>query len=643
MAKLDLKIFKLNRLKFEELYEDCQKYLQRVYNMTDDRFTESSAFGQLLSVILHLGRMILFFIEDSITSLKISSSYRPSDIKALAGLTGHNSARPVAARAAARIVYKETGNQDISSQNPPTCYIPNKVVAMNALNGLQYVVLFNSDAASLSLVPGNYVPCYIIQGAIKTQMATGTGYPLQSYAFAERNYSECDEYFVNVYVNGELWPKVNSLLDLGFDQKGVIVKSNMVGTNGGISLFFGNGTYGAIPPSASTIICEYLSTDGIVGNISKEMCNSREDAFQLTGTGYLAESSEPVNLNENFSLQLTTDCIFGTESEDVNLTQQIAPHVSRSFVLANETNYKYFFARMNMFSTIEVIKGYATKEANSVARVLLEKTQNDYNAALRDWKDAIAQFGENSVEATHLYQKAKNLMDAVNKAANKVADTDMNDNTVYILLIPDITKRMSSAVNYFTCPENLFTLSSTEQANLIQMIEDSGQKIITMENRIIDPKKARFSINANVKIWEGYNKESVYANSLAVLSDYFITNTRKDMIPVSDITALLEGVEGIDSVKVWFDADVNNQNVYGQTGFYGIDSFGDVVLTRNYTGSGGVNKQIRDILPLFRGGFTSPSGVEYSAIQSNEHSSAFNLNVVSYTQNTKLSLDNPLN
>ena len=642
MAKFDLKIFKLNRLKFNELYEDCQRYLQAMYNVTDDRFTESSAFGQLLQVILHLGRMILFYIEDSITSLKMNTSYRPSDIKGLAGLTGHNAARPISARAAAKLIYNDTGNQNISSQNVSTCYIPNKVVVMNSINGLQYVILFNSDAASINMIAGNSVPCYIIQGSMKTQMATGTGMVLQSYAFAERNYSECDEYFVNVYVNGELWPKVDSLFDLGFQQKGVIVKSNMVGTNGGISLFFGNGTYGAVPPESSTIICEYLSSDGIVGNISKEMCNSRPDTFQLSGTGYLAETGEPINLNENFTLQLTTDCIFGTESEDVNLTQRLAPHVSRAFVLANETNYKYFFARMNMFSTIEVVKGYASKESNSVARVLLEKTQNDYNAALRDWKDAIAQYGENSNEARNLYQKARNLLDAVNSAANRVADTDMNDNTVYILLIPDITKRMSSAVNYFTCPESLFTLTSTEQSNLIHMIEDSGQKIITMENRIISPKIARFAINANVKIWEGYSKETVYASALSALSDYFINNTRKDIMPVSDITALLEGVEGIDSVKVWFDADVNNQSVYGKQGYYGIDDFGDVVLTRNYIGNGGLSKQIRDILPLFRGGFTSPSGVEYSSVQSNDYSSAFNLNVISYTQNTKLSTDNPL-
>lgn len=175
------------------------------------------------------------------------------------------------------------------------------------------------------------------------------------------------------------------------------------------------------------------------------------------------------------------------------------------------------------------------------------------------------------------------------------------------------------------------------------MIENSGQKIITMENRFLEPKIARFCINASMKIWEGYDKQSVYTDSLTKISNYLINRTRKDIIPVSDITAILEQVEGIDSVKVWFDADVDNALVYGVSDYYGIDEYGDVVLTRTYTNQTGNTRQVRDILPLFRGGFVSPSGTEYSENQSVEHLSAFNLSVSSYTQNTKLSMTNPIN
>jgi hypothetical protein len=69
---------------------------------------------------------------------------------------------------------------------------------------------------------------------------------------------------------------------------------------------------------------------------------------------------------------------------------------------------------------------------------------------------------------------------------------------------------------------------------------------------------------------------------LNALSNYFIYFNRKDIIPISDIVALFEKIDGIDSVKVWFDADVENETVYSERGFYGIDEYGDILLTRSY-------------------------------------------------------------
>jgi hypothetical protein len=71
-------------------------------------------------------------------------------------------------------------------------------------------------------------------------------------------------------------------------------------------------------------------------------------------------------LKDNFKIRLTTDLIFGTNGEDLALTQLIAPHVSRSYVLASQTNYEYFFKRMNMFSDIEIFRGSYTVNGVSV-------------------------------------------------------------------------------------------------------------------------------------------------------------------------------------------------------------------------------------------------------------------------------------
>lgn len=552
MAQFDnLKIFKLNRIRYQELIEDAINYVKQTYRASNQSFTMASPFAQLLSVMMHLGRMILYYIEDSVTSLNIRTASRPDNIRGLAQLTGHQAARPASARAAARLYVLNTGNEDLSGK---VVYIPNKTALQSTINGMSYIMLLGADTGRITMDAGNYIDCNLVQGVMKYQRATSNGQPLQSYNFTERNYREIEQYFLNIYVNNEPWTIVSHLEDLSYDQKGVVVRS---GITSGIDVFFGNGVYGKIPDEGAVILVEYIVSDGIGGNLDMDYVNNTSDAWRFTSQALLEDNSE-VSINDNFSLRLQTDIIFGAQSEDITMTQLLAPHASRAMVLANETNYKYFLMRTGQFSTVEVIKGYASQEANAQAQVSYQMAQDEYYTAYNKWQAVAASDGESSSAAQQASQVVQQKLSNMQIAARRVDDTDMPDNSVYLLLIPDIRKRISSSDNYFTCNESLFTLSDDEQYNILQMIEDSGQKIITMENRILEPKMPRFSINADVKLWEGYNKDSVYAACLKAVSDYLLQQTRKDMIPLSDLTAVLEGIDGIDSVRVWFDADVNN-------------------------------------------------------------------------------------
>lgn len=611
------KIFSLNRLKFSELYQDALKYIKSAYASAGQEFTPASPFGQLLTVLIHLGRMIFYYIEDSISGLNIRTAYRPDQVKGLAMLAGHDAARPISARGAARIYYYDTGNNDL---NGKTCYIPNKAKLVSKLNGYKYVLLFGAESGKITMQSGNYLNATIVQGEIKLQYVTGSGRPLQSYNFAERNFQEVDQYYVNVYVNGEPWEIVKSIQDLGFNQKGCVVRT---GINSGLDVFFGNGSMGAIPPMGSYIVCEYIVTDGENGNLTKDYVNA-DNYWQIISDGILADGSS-IKLQGNFKIQLTTDIIFGSAAEDTALTQLIAPHVSRSFVLANEVNYKYFFKRMNMFSDIEIIRGSYSVNGTSVMQLAYDQANRDYNNAVLNYNDAIILSGEGSDEVQAAYKEVQNKLAIRNYAATKLSDNTSQDNTVYILLIPDINKRLSSGQNYFTCDESLFYLSKDEQENMINLINASGQRIITVENRIIQPKVARFAVNVEAKIWDNYEEQDVYSAGLQKLSEYFLQYNRKDIIPVSDIVSIFENdVEGIDSVRVWFEADSKNEELYGIRD-YGIDQFGDIKLTRRVVDHNGQYMEVHDMLPLVRGGFISPDGVEYSASQTFDGISAFNI------------------
>ena len=248
----------------------------------------------------------------------------------------------------------------------------------------------------------NYLDAAIVQGEVKIQRATGTGESLQSFNFSERNYSVPDDFFVNVDVNNEQWPAVNSLIDLGYQQKGFIVRT---GITGGIDVFFGNNAMGAVPPEGSIIMVEYLVSDGASANISQDYENS-DNFWEFSGTGFLQDGT-PVDLNSNFQVRLKTDVIFGTAAEDVNLTQLIAPHASRSFVLATEVNYRYFFRRMNMFSDIEIIQGTSNRTGLTVLNLANQQALVAYQNALDEYNELLAQ----PIKNPQAIDEAKALLD----------------------------------------------------------------------------------------------------------------------------------------------------------------------------------------------------------------------------------------
>lgn len=640
-----IKIFKLNRLRFDELWNDAVSYIKTTYKAVGQAFTPAAPFGQLLQVILHLGRMIFYYIEDSITGLNIRTAYRPDQIRGLAALTGHVACRPISARGAITIKYApNTADSDIAGQ---ICYIPNKVQLKSKINGSTYTVLFGADNAKITMQSMNYIDAVIVNGEIKIQKATGTGEPFQSYNFSERNYTQPDDFFVNVYVNNEAWPQVASLIDLGYQQKGCIVRT---GVTGGIDVFFGNNAMGLCPPEGSIIMVEYLVSDGNSANISADYENT-DDFWEFDGEGYLQDGT-PVNLNNNFQVRLKTDVIFGTAAEDVNLTQLIAPHMSRSFVLATETNYKYFFRRMNMFSDISVIQGTSNRTGLTVLNLAHSQAEMAYQNALEVYNELLAQPIKNQEDINSAKDYLDYCQNTFEYTQRRLQSSIYVDNTVHIMLIPDIKKRITANQNYFTCPQSLFTLTGTEKANLLTLLDQSGQRCLTVENVIEDPKIARFAINVNARIFDNYSEADVYASGLAQLSDYLINWKKRDIIPVSDIVALFETkVPGIDSVQVQFIPDVKNADVYKSESYleddedkpyYGIDEdYGDIHLTRTIMDATGTIVEVNDIIPVFRGEFTAVTGDVYTDNQkyNSEVLCPFNFNKVATVKNKTLSLD----
>ena len=616
-----MEIFDTTRIRFSELYQDALTFVKDTYGDLGQYFSLASPMGQLLQIILGYGRMILFYIEDSITELNINTATRPANVKGLISLTGHNPSRAIGARGTLTFNYNGTK----LPQGMQTISIPNYTQITNSQNGLTYTIILPGEELLFNLTNVvNYVEANIIQGKLEYQQATGSGDPLQSYNFQNKKGAFIDNYYVNVFVNGEKWTTMEGILDMTYDQKSVMVKT---GQTGGIDIFFGNGYNGAVPPMGSTILIEYLITDGDSGNLNS-MQNNLNNSWNFVTTGYLP-NNEQINLNKYITATIKHEVMFGAQEEPLYLSRLLAPKVSRSFVLANENNYIYFLRKLNMFTIIDAIPGFATFEDKFVIDKY-NQFKNQQEQLIAEYRQLSSTYGVDSTQAKSKKIELDNCTNQVNYYATKVEDQKKDDNTVYIFLVPDVTKRISTNDNYYTCPLSSFILTETEKLAILDLIEQSGQRILTVDNVILDLMFPKFSLNMSLILWEGTSYDTVRQAIITTTSDYFLKNTRRDRIPVSDLVKIIEGVDGVDSVNVWFDADKNNLNIYKT--FYGIDDYGDLILER-YVKDAFVNDvPVKDFYPLIRGNWENAQGTYYEDSLVKNRLSNLNIQVRGYTR-----------
>ncbi len=492
-----MSFFSKTRLRASQLFFDSFEYLQRTYDQAAEVFTPASPFGQLLTVVANLGEMIFYYIEAVTTELNIFRARNIESIYGLSRLTGHDPTRGISARGIIGLRLNVSAGNAFSGDY---VQILNGATLELGNNSLSYFLRFDSDFIRLEKTNREWVNVELIQGEIDNQTFTGTGQALQSYNLTTKE--PTDQFMVTVNIDGQMWKKVDSLYDMGPDQKAYMCKT---GVNGGLSIFFGNNQFGYPPPLGSIIIVTYVKTRGNAGNIGGKNLNLK---FKEPGTDFLGNE---VDLNEILSINIVRNPNFGSDSEDPAFTRLIAPYQSNSFVLANPNNYIYYLSKYDFFSFIDA---YNTKDDEYI---------ND-------------------------------------------------DNIIYLFLIPDIKKKITSDTDYFTVPVEEFTLTVDEKDQVIETLNASGRQVVTAEIRIDDPNVKRYVINIVVRWIEGYDKNAITIAIRNILNDYFLNINRRDRVPRSDLISLIETIEGIDSINLFFLSQENEEAI--RNGFYFVPVYG---------------------------------------------------------------------
>ena len=490
----EFKFLNATRLKANEMISDTRSYIARLYGRTGELFTTASPFSQILDVLSEITKLIFFYVEDATVEQNILTAQNPESIYGLARLAGHDAFRGASAYGEIKIRLNTTAGTDIAGD---ALNISQNSIIKCTSNGLEYILKTNNDIFRIEKSNSDYIYIPIIQGKLESQTLTGTGEKLQSFNVATQGNTYTDHHSVRISVNSSLWSKYDSMYDMKVGTKGYLVKT---GINGGLDIYFGNGSFGEIPDAGSSILVEYINTDGSKGNLT----GGKDLGFKFISEGF-DSLGETYDLNELLEASVTIAPKMGADPESTDLTKLIAPLQSHSFVLANPETFEHFLSRYGMFS----------------------------------------------------------YLDAYNTTDDGYLD---DDNVIYLFMLPDTAKKLTKNKDYFNLELDEFFFSSDEKNGFLELLENSGQQMVTTEVKIVEPDVQYFSMDVKVRYFEGYNKQSLYSEIRSKISSYLINITRRDRLPKSDIIALLEGIEGIDSVNIRFiskvEEDARRQGYY---------------------------------------------------------------------------------
>jgi hypothetical protein len=553
-----LRLFTSLKIRIGDILGETIGFLQETFKQTKTIFTAASPFGQLLIVFENLSQLIFYYIEDSITELNIYEASRASSIYSLASLAGHNPSRAIGATAQIRIKPKA----GISFEN--NIIILNDLLKINCTNnGLQYVLELSQDELRLDLTDSTALTVLSIrQGAVQSQTFTAKGIAFESYQMGLQNNYYVDHFKVNVYVNGEMWTKYESLLDMPRGDKGFIIKT---GITNGLDLYFGNGSFGKIPTLGSTIVVEYLSSEGAGGNIKVD--DVRQINFTFAETGFSVVGDE-VDLNSVLEITTISPPSFGVDPEELALTRLIAPKASKNFALINVDNYEVLLHKLQMFSTVRV------------------------------------------------FLAPPPLAGATGSALARM---------INLFLIPDISQLFTNGSDYFKMNTNNFKLTQYQKNQLLNFIERSGTKMISTDIIIIDPVITRYVLNISVIGFDDISNDIIKADITNAIGQYFIKLNRHDRVPKSDLIKIIEEINGVDSVSITILSEENEKAAIARSvrptslvakpeELIGLDEFNDIIIKANE-------------FPVIRGGWTDRAQNTYSAVISTTQLSPINIEI----------------
>lgn len=600
-------------ISFSRLYTNIKNKLQRLYKLSGSSFDLSSPFGMILRTVVDLFTLNQLNITNVVRSFDLNDSFNNNtkNIRSLARLGQYNPQRGISANGSIKIQLKQNINA-VEEVGGNYVIFYDKMRLRNSNNSLDYTLRLNKEDVRFSLLSNNPILLNVVQGTYKESFFTGTSEINQSIVVPYISGKEIDEYDIKVYVNSILWNRKKHKYDMLDQEQAYVAYTSF---SGGVDIIFGNGNEGAIPPLGAEIRVEYLVHNGTEGNIVNYQMND----FQFIDMPY-NDNGDDVNIEDIAAIFIDTDINYGTNGDTVNDLKQILPYATPNFVLSGPEQYKFFLKRLKIFSTIDVFT--SDKVGSDIKKNIYELCKKNIELLNK------INVSDNADSIKILVEK--NLKEI--EYLRKLFISSGSESLVNLFLVPDIRTFFGNdkSINYFNADLDIFTLDEIEKKRILNYLYQDGIQTVTNDVVIIDPVIRKFAINITTRLFNTAIETNVINNIQTVVSDYFLSEMRRDKIPTSDLIRLIDQIDGVDSVTVEFiseqnenyhkeylaksqqyflsnkelpkDSDImmNDGETYNSEKTIGLDPLlGDIILQK-------------DELPIIRGGFTDRYGNNYS-------------------------------
>lgn len=202
--------------------------------------------------------------------------------------------------------------------------------------------------------------------------------------------------------------------------------------------------------------------------------------------------------------------------------------------------------------------------------------------------------------------------------------------TIFIVATPNIRLFKNQNADYFTIDIRAFDLDNYEKSKIDKYLRTGGNIQLTRKYKVVSPKISYYVMNIFVISYSDATDDSVNAQILDKISNYFLDLSRIDRIPKLDIIRELSSIRDIHSVDIQFvskkNEDYHNENmtiaankVNKYASSFNTDiSTATLVPGYNPYSVVGLDPVLGDIIfdpseiPVIRGGWYDRNGVYYS-------------------------------